>query len=160
MPRLVRPVAAVLLAACLSRSQSVVMSMLVGATLSGCALLRGAPEERAITVDLSVSRSEAVRRTLAAFREEGYVVRSTLTSGLNPETEPFRQGDVHAVFRAAVTGTSGSSRVVFSGTYHRERLGGILEEGEHEVRNSDDPTERALWNRLEQLRLAIEQPGP
>jgi hypothetical protein len=131
----------------------------VPATLTGCALLRGAPVERAVTAELSVSRSEAVRRTLAAFREEGYVVRATLTSGLNPETEPFRQGDVQAVFRAAISGSGSASRVVLSGTYHRERLGGLVKEGEHEVRNGDDPTERALWTRLEQLRLAIEQPG-
>lgn len=128
------------------------------AVLPACGLLRGAPEERAVTVDLTVPRSEAVRRTLAAFREQGYPIRSTLTSGLKPETEPFRQGEAEAVFRAEIAGTGSTSRVVLSGTYHRVQFGGIVRTGEHEVRNSDDPTERALWSRLQQLRLAIRQP--
>jgi hypothetical protein len=123
--------------------------------LTGCGLFRGAPEERNATIDLPVSRSEAVRRTLTAFREEGYVVRSTLTSGTKPETEPFRQGDAEAVFRAEITGSGSTSRVVLSGTYHTKQFGGIVKSGEHEVRNSDDETERKLWNRLQQLRLAI-----
>jgi hypothetical protein len=105
-----------------------------------------------------VSRSEAVRRTLTAFREEGYVVRSTLTSGTKPETEPFRQGDAEAVFRADISGSGRTSRVVLSGTYHTKQFGGIVKTGDREVRNSDDETERALWNRLQQLRLAIRQP--
>jgi hypothetical protein len=128
------------------------------ATLSGCGLLRGAAEERDITIDLPVSRSEAVRRTLTTFREEGYVIRATLTSGTQPETEPFKQGDAEAVFRAEITGSGRTSRVVLSGTYHRKQFGGIVKSGEHEVRNSDDPIERALWTRLQQLRLAIRQP--
>ena len=105
-----------------------------------------------------MSRSEAVRRTLAAFREQGYTVRTGLTSGLNPETESFRQGDAEAVFRAEISGSESRARVVLSGTYRIEQFGGIVRTGEKEVRNSDDPIERALWNRLEQLRLAIRQP--
>lgn len=128
------------------------------AALPACGLLRGAPAERDVTLDLPVARSEAVRRTLTAFREQGYTIRSTLTSGLKPETEPFRQGEAEAVFRAEIAGTRTSSRVVLSGTYHRVQFGGIVRTGEHEVRNSDDPTERALWNRLQQLRLAIREP--
>lgn len=126
--------------------------------LSGCGLLRGTPEERDVTVDLAVPRSEAVRRTLAAFREQGYTVRSTLTSGLKPETEPFRQGEAEAVLRAEIAGRGSTSRVVLTGTYHRVQLGGIVRTGEHEIRNSDDPIERALWSRLQQLRLAIREP--
>ena len=125
---------------------------------SACALLRGAPDARSITVDLPVSRSEAVRRTLTAFREQGYTVRAALTSGLNPETEPFRDGDAEAVFRAAITGTQGNARIVLSGTYRVKQFGGIVRTDEKEVRKSDDATERALWNRLEQLRLAIREP--
>jgi hypothetical protein len=128
------------------------------AMLTGCGLLRGAPAERNLTLDLPVSRSEAVRRTLTAFREQGYVVRSTLTSGLRPETEPFRQGEAEAVFRADIAGTGSTSRVVLSGTYHRVQLGGIVRTGEHDVLNGDDPIERALWSRLQQLRLAIRLP--
>jgi hypothetical protein len=123
--------------------------------LSGCGLIGRAPAARSLTVDLPVSRSEAVRRTLTAFREQGYTVRSTLTSGLNPQTEPFRHEDAEVVFRAAVSGSGSSSRVVLSGTYHTKEFGGIVRSGEHEVRNTDDPLERALWSRLEQLRLAI-----
>ena len=126
--------------------------------LAGCGLFRGAPEARSLAVDLPVSRSEAVRRTLTAFREQGYTVRASLTSGLNPETEPFRQGDAEAVFRAAISGSGSTSRVVLSGTYHTRGLGGIVRSGEHEVRNGDEPIERALWSRLEQLRLTIRQP--
>ena len=126
--------------------------------LAGCGLFRGAPEARSLAVDLPVSRSEAVRRTLTAFREQGYTVRASLTSGLNPETEPFRQGDAEAVFRAAISGLGSTSRVVLSGTYHTRGLGGIVRSGEHEVRNGDEPVERALWSRLEQLRLTIRQP--
>ena len=126
--------------------------------LTGCGLFRGAPEARSLAVDLPVARSEAVRRTLTAFREQGYTVRASLTSGLNPETEPFRQGDAEAVFRAAISGSGATSRVVLSGTYHTRSLGGIVRSGEHEVRNGDEPIERALWSRLEQLRLTIRQP--
>jgi hypothetical protein len=124
-------------------------------TLTGCGLIGGAPAARSLAIDLRVPRSEAVRRTLTAFREQGYTVRASLTSGLNPETEPFRQGDAEAVFRAEISGSGSSSRVVLSGSYHTRELGGIVRSGEHEVRNGDDPLERALWSRLEQLRLAI-----
>lgn len=125
--------------------------------LTGCALFRGAPEDRVLSVDMPVSRAEAVRRTLTAFREQGYTIKSTLTSGLNPESEPFRQGDAEAVFRAAITGSERSARVTLSGTFHRRRLGGAIRGKEEEVRRSDDAVERALWNRLEQLRLTIQQ---
>ena len=131
---------------------------LIGASMSGCALLRGPPAARTLALDLPVSRSEAVRRTLAAFREQGYTIRATLTSGLNPETEPFRQGDAEAVFRAEISGSESRARVVLSGTYRIEQFGGIVRTDEKEVRNGDDPIERALWSRLEQLRLTIRQP--
>jgi len=126
--------------------------------LSACGLIGGRPAERDVTIDLPVSRSTAVRRVTQAFRDEGYVIRSTLTSGTKPETEPFRQGDAEAVFRAEISGSGSTSRVVLSGTYHTKQFGGIVKSGEHEVRNTDDPIERALWNRLEQLRLAIREP--
>lgn len=128
------------------------------ATLTGCGLIGGTPAARSLAIDLPVTRSEAVRRTLTAFREQGYTVRASLTSGLNPETEPFRQNDAEAVFRAEISGSGTRSRVVLSGTYHTRQLGGIVRSGEHEVRNGDDPLERALWSRLEQLRLAIRLP--
>ena len=124
-------------------------------TLTGCGLIGGTPAARSLTIDLPVTRSEAVRRTLTAFREQGYTVRASLTSGLNPETEPFRQDGAEAVFRATISGSGSTSRVVLSGTYHTRQFGGIARSGEHEVRNGDDPIERALWSRLEQLRLAI-----
>ena len=127
------------------------------AALTACGLIGGKPAERDVTIDLPVSRSAAVRRVTAAFRDEGYVIRNTLTSGTKPETEPFRQGDAEAVFRAEISGSGSTSRVVLSGTYHTKQFGGIVKSGEHEVRNSDDPTERALWNRLQQLRLAIRE---
>ena len=125
---------------------------------SGCGLLRGPPAARSLSVDLPVSRSEAVRRTTTAFREQGYTIRSSLTSGLNPETEPFRQGEAEAVFRAEVSGSESRARVVLSGTYRIKQFGGIVRTDEKVVRNSDDPIERALWSRLEQLRLTIRTP--
>ena len=127
-------------------------------SLSGCALFRGPPAARTLVVDLPVSRSEAVRRTLSAFREQGYTVRTGLTSGLTPETEPFRQGDAEAVFRAEISGSASRARVVFSGTYRIEQFGGIVRTDEKGIRNGDDPLERALWSRLEQLRLAVRTP--
>lgn len=135
-----------------------VLALTLLASVTGCGLIGGSPEARSLSIDLPIARSEAVRRTLSAFREQGYTVRASLTSGLNPETESFRQGDAEAVFRAAISGSGNSSRVVLSGTYHTRQLGGIVRSGEHEVRNGDDPIERALWSRLEQLRLAIRQP--
>ncbi len=134
------------------------MLLLASVALSGCGLIGGAPEARSLAVDLPAPRSEAVRRTLTAFREQGYTVRASLTSGLNPETEPFRQDGAEVVFRAAISGSGTTSRVVLSGTYHTRELAGIVKSGEHEVRNGDDPLERKLWSRLEQLRLAIRLP--
>jgi hypothetical protein len=128
--------------------------------LAGCALLRGRAPEDHIAVDLGVSRSEAVRRTLAAFREQGYRVRETLTSGTEPETEPFRHGDADAVFRAAVSGSGGAARVVFSGTYRRRELGGLVHGRERAVRRTDDPVERELWARLDSLALTLRRAGP
>lgn len=133
--------------------------LLASSAISGCAVFRREPEQKAITVELGVSRADAVRRTLTAFREQGYPLRPTLTSGLQPESEPFRQGnEAEAVFRATISGTARSSHVVLSGTYRRLRLRGVVKDDEQELTKSDDPIERALWNRLEQLRLAILQP--
>ncbi len=140
------------------RVRSVLLVAIACGSLSGCALFRGPPAARTLVVDLPMSRSEAVRRTTAAFREQGYTIRTSLTSGLNPETEPFRQGDAEAVFRAEVSGSESRARVVLSGTYRISQFGGIVRTDEKEVRNSGDPIERALWSRLEQLRLAIRTP--
>ena len=133
--------------------------VLASSAFTGCSAFRREPDQRSITVELSTSRAEAVRRTSTAFREQGYPLRNTLTSGLQPESEPFRQGDeAEAVFRATISGTAKASHVVLSGTYRRLRLRGVMRGEEQEVRKSDDPLERALWNRLEQLRLAIVLP--
>jgi hypothetical protein len=125
--------------------------------LSGCALLRGPPPATEVAVSLGVSRSEAVRRTLRTFREQGYRVRESPTSGANPETEEFRHGDADVVFRAAITGSGTRSRVVFSGTYRPRRLGGLVHGDERPVRDSDDPLERELWARLSNLALMLRQ---
>jgi len=134
----------------------------VGAALllSACAVLRGREPAREIAVTVATSRTEAVRRTLATFREQGYEVRESLTSGTNPETEPFRQhDDADVVFRATVTGSGRTSRVVFSGTYRRRRLGGLMHGDETPVRDTDDPLERELWARLTNLAVALRQFG-
>jgi hypothetical protein len=130
----------------------------VAMTLTSCGLVRGSGADREIAVDLPISRAEAVRRTLAAFRDQGYRIRETLTSGTNPVTEPFRhEDDAEVVFRAAITGSGRSSRVVFSGTYRRRELGGLMRGRENEVRDSDDALERELWARLNNLALMLRQ---
>jgi hypothetical protein len=127
---------------------------------ASCAVLRGREPAREIAVDLPTTRAEAVRRTLATFRDQGYDVRESLTSGTNPVTEPFRQGnDADVVFRASVTGSGGSSRVVFSGTYRTRQLGGLMHGDERAVRDTDDPLERALWARLSNLAVMLKQAG-
>ena len=125
--------------------------------LSGCSLLRGRPPEREVSVNLGVSRSEAIRRTLAAFRDQGYRIRETPTSGGNPETEEFRHGDADVVFRAEITGSANSSRVVFSGTYRPRQLGGLMRGDERPVVNGDDALDRELWGRLNNLALMLRQ---
>ena len=138
------------------RRTRAVLAVALVTSLGACGLFRGA-EEKTLVLDLPVSRSQAVRRTLTAFREQGYVIRSSLTSGLNPETEPFRQGDARAVLRASISGSQSGSRIVLSGTYHKEQFGGIARGDERDIRNGDDPIERALWSRLDQIRLTIRQ---
>jgi hypothetical protein len=124
--------------------------------VSSCALLRGREPAKEVAVDLAVTRTEAVRRTLAAFRDQGYEVRESLTSGTNPETEPFRQNnDADVVFRATITGSGRASRVVFSGTYRKRQLGGLMHGDEKPVRDSDDPLERELWARLSNLAIML-----
>lgn len=128
--------------------------------LGGCTLLRGRAPDDEVAVDLRGSRAEAVRRTLAAFRAQGYRVRETLTSGTEPETEPFRHEDADAVFRAAISGSGRDARVVFSGTYRRRELGGLVHGRERKVRRTDDPLERALWARLDDLARAVRGEPP
>jgi hypothetical protein len=95
-----------------------------------------------------------------ALREQGYTVRETLTSGLEPETEPFRHGDeADAVFRAAVSGSGERSRVVLTGTYRRRQLAGLVRGPERVVRQSDDALERQLWARLDNVALMIRRPA-
>jgi hypothetical protein len=125
---------------------------------SSCASLRGRDPEREIVVNLQTTRTEAIRRTLATFREQGYEIKELLTSGSNPETVPFRQrDDADAIFRAAITGSGSTSRVVFSGTYRERKLGGLMHGDEREVRNTDEPVEKELWARLSNLALQLRQ---
>jgi hypothetical protein len=134
--------------------------LLTSSALGGCSLFRRDTAPKSLAVDLPVSRADAIRATTTAFREQGYKVRSTLTSGSQPETEPFRQwDDAEAVFRASISGNAKSSRVVLTGSYRRLHLRGVVrDDDEHELHNSNDPVESALWKRLEQLRLAIMLP--
>ena len=127
---------------------------------AGCAGLFGrAPEDREIAVNLNVSRSEAVRRTLATFRAQGYELRETLTGGLEPETKPFRErDDAEAVFRAKISGSDRAARVVFSGTYRKLQLRGAVRGPERVVSRGDAPLEQALWSRLHDLALDLRGP--
>jgi hypothetical protein len=148
-----------LLAASMSLRRSIrVAAASLVLTSAGCAALRGREPAREIAVDLPTTRTEAVRRTLATFRDQGYEVRESLTSATNPVTESFRQGnEADVVFRASVTGSSRSARVVFSGTYRRRQLGGLMHGDERAVRDTDDPLERELWARLSNLALMLKQ---
>ena len=145
------------------RATLAVLACVVALTtsLTGCAGLLGrSPEERAVTVDLPVSRTEAVRRTLQAFRDQGYELKETLTSGTEPETEPFRHGDADAVFRATVESAGRGARVTLRGTYRKRALAGLAHGPEHEVvRGGDDPLEKELWARLDNLGVAIRRGG-
>ena len=129
--------------------------------LGGCAGLFGRGEvPREIVVDLPVSRSEAVRRTAATFRVQGYTIRDTPTSGTRPETESFRHRDAaDAVFRAVVTGSTRRSRVVFSGSYRTRDLGGLVRGRERPVQRGDDELERELWARLDNLAIMLRRGG-
>jgi hypothetical protein len=132
--------------------------------LAGCGGFFGrAPDDR-ITVDLPVSRSEAVRRTLASFRRQGYTVRETLTSASQPETEMFREegpaGTAETVFRAEVTGSDRAARVVLTGSYRRIQLRGAVRLKAEPVRDTDDALEQVLWGRLRNLALVIRRPTP
>ena len=140
------------------RLKPTITAAAVALLLSSCALLPGREAEREIAINLSTTRAEAVRRTIQTFREQGYEVRESLTSGANPVTEPFRQRDAaDAVFRAAITGSGRTSRVVFSGTYRRRQLGGLMHGDERAVRNTDDPLEQELWARLSNLAVMLRQ---
>ena len=142
----------------MTRARPALMAALASVALlqSSCALLRGREPDREVVIDLSTTRAEAVRRTIATFREQGYEIRESLTSGANPETEPFRhRDDADAVFRAAITGSGQTSRVVFSGTYRRRQLGGLMHGDERPVQDSDDPVERELWARLTNLAVDL-----
>ena len=142
----------------MKRARPALMAALASTALlqSSCASLRGREPDREIVIDLSTTRAEAVRRTTATFREQGYEIRESLTSGANPETVPFRhRDDADAVFRAAITGSGQAARVVFSGTYRRRQLGGLMHGDERPVRNSDDPLERELWARLTNLAVVL-----
>ena len=139
------------------RRAALVAALLVPpAATTACAGLGGrSAVRREVTVDLPVSRADAVRRTLAMMREQGYQVAETLTSGTEPETAPFRHGDAEAVFHASITGGARSSRVVLTGTYRKRELGGLVKGRQHEVVRSDDPVERELWAKLDNLGVAI-----
>ena len=128
--------------------------------LLGCASVIGRrPEDRAVTVSLAVARATAVRRTLAAMREQGYEVKESLTSGSEIATEPFRHTrGIEATFRAVVSGNDRSSRVVLSGVYRERQFGGIVEGDEKEITRSDEGVEGELWARLQNLALAIRTP--
>ncbi|MFL5578432.1 MAG: hypothetical protein ACJ79S_20960 [Gemmatimonadaceae bacterium] len=133
------------------------VALALAAGAAGCASTGGrSPEEEQVTVRLSAPRSTAVRRTLDAMRAQGYRVRESLTSGTEMTTEPFRHGDdVEAVFRAAVSGSGGTSRIVLSGTYHRKQFGGIVRTSDEPVRRATEGVEGELWARLQNLGLAI-----
>jgi hypothetical protein len=138
------------------RIRSIIAPASLALLISSCASLRGRDPERENIETLQMPRTEAVRRTLATFREQGYEIKESLTSGSNPETKPFRQrDDADAIFRAAITGSGSTSRVVFSGTYRERKLGGLMHGDEREVRNTDEPVEKELWARLSNLALQL-----
>jgi hypothetical protein len=129
-------------------------------TLGGCGGLLGrTPVEREVAIELPVSRNEAVRRTLAAFRVQGYEVRESLTSGTEPETVPFQhKGEADAVFRASITGSGRQSRVVLTGEWRNRELGGLVRGPYRELRSGEEGVAGELWARLVNLGLVIRRP--
>ena len=127
---------------------------------ASCASLGGRrAEDRIVTVGLSAQRPDAVRRTLAAFRDQGYRVKESLTSGTEIVTEPFAHtDDIEATFRAVITASGGTSRVALSGTYRERSLGGIVRGREHPIVRATEGVEGELWARLQNLALAIRTP--
>ena len=147
-----------------SRSPMLIRRVLPAALLLaplGCASLLGRSEaDRAVTVELRVPRSTAVRRSLSALREQGYDVRESLTSGLELTTKPFRHGDeAEVVFRVIISGTSESSRARLTGTYRQRQFGGIVRTKEREMHRATEGLEGELWARLVNLGLAIRSGG-
>ena len=144
-----------------ARAPSMILrrAILLGALplVAGCASILGrSPEDRAVTVELPVSRSTAVRRALSALREQGYEVRESLTSGLDLTTETFRHGDrAEGIFRVVIAGTAESSTATITGTYRERQFGGIVLTKEREITRSDEGLEGELWARLVNLGLAI-----
>jgi hypothetical protein len=128
--------------------------------LGGCGGLLGrTPVEREVAIELPVSRNEAVRRTLAAFRVQGYEVRESLTSGTEPETVPFQhRGEADAVFRAAITGNARQSRVVLTGEWRNRELAGLVRGPYRELKSGEDGVAGELWARLVNLGLVIRRP--
>ena len=124
--------------------------------LPGCATA-GREDSRAATVALRESRPSAVRRTLRAFREQGYQVKETLTSGTDIVSEPFdHDRETEAVFRATITEEDGGrARVRLTGTYREKSLGGLIKSREREVHRATEGVEGALWARLQNLAVAI-----
>ena len=124
--------------------------------LPGCATAGREDSSRAATVALRETRPSAVRRTLRAFREQGYQVKETLTSGSDIVSEPFdHDRQTEAVFRAQISEESGRARVRLTGTYREKSLGGLIKSREREVRRATEGVEGALWARLQNLAVAI-----
>lgn len=123
--------------------------------LPGCATA-GREDSRAATVALRESRPSAVRRTLRAFREQGYQVKETLTSGSEIVSEPFdHDRETEAVFRATITEEEGRATVRLTGSYREKSLGGLIRSREREVIRATEGVEGALWARLQNLAVAI-----
>ena len=125
-------------------------------SLPGCASLLGRSEEdRGVTIELRAPRSTAVRRSLAALREQGYRAKESLTSGLEITTETFRHDAAEAVFRVVISGSAERARVRITGTYRERQLGGIVRGREREIQRASEGLEGELWARLVNLGLAI-----
>jgi len=144
----------------LARVARLALAVATAASGTSCASFGGGhAEDRTVTVGLSAPRPDAVRRTLAAFRDQGYRVKESLTSGTEIVTEPFAHtDDIEATFRAAITASGGTSRIALSGTYRERSLGGIVRGREHPIVRATEGVEGELWARLQNLALAIRTP--
>jgi hypothetical protein len=142
------------------RGARAAIATLVVAASAGCAGAIGTrPENQSVTLSLSVPRAEAVRRTLAAFRDQGYRVKESLTSASEMTTEPFEHtDDIEATFHAAISGSEKASRVTLSGTYRERELGGLVRGREHPISRAETGVEGELWARMQNLALAIRTP--
>jgi hypothetical protein len=103
------------------------LAVLATCLFAAPAVAQQQPERKSITVVLSVSKSEAFGRVMAAFVEEGLVVTESSEGGGVVTVGPFVPNkysmgvDAEVTYRANVIASDSTSRVILSGTIRPSR---------------------------------------